>query len=366
MFAEFFASGYREQLSGFRIGLVVPQQSLRKSIKNVFRKTPGLREEMVLSAFEAGASQLDFDLLVVDESHRLNQRANQSSASQNKSFQLITEKLFGTDDKSKTQLDWIRAKSKHQIFLLDAEQSVRPADLPVELISALTQRAADQRRHYLLASQMRVRSDFDYVGFVRQLLSPNPSGGQPATVSPEQLGHYDFRMFDSLAEMRAQIIRRNDEVGLSRMIAGYAWEWKSKNNKLAYDIELDGVQLRWNGTQTDWIASARSLQEVGSIHTVQGYDLNYAGVIIGPDLRYDPVRRRLFIDRSSYFDAKGKENNPLLSKKFSDEDLLRFIANVYSVLLTRGILGTYLYVCDPALRAHLASFIPSGASAPTN
>jgi DUF2075 family protein len=180
----------------------------------------------------------------------------------------------------------------------------------------------------------------------------------PVNVSAEELGGYDFRMFDNVAEMHAEIVRRNDEVGLSRMLAGYAWEWKSKNDKLAFDITVDGVQFRWNSTQTDWIASQRSIDEVGSIHTVQGYDLNYAGVIIGSDLRYDPSEARLFVDRSSYFDKKGKENNPLLGKLYSNDDLLRFVSNVYSVLLTRGVRGTYVYVCDPALREYLQQFIP--------
>jgi hypothetical protein len=165
-------------------------------------------------------------------------------------------------------------------------------------------------------------------------------------------------MFDSVAEMREEIRLKDAEAGLSRLLAGYAWEWKTKTDKTAYDIEIDGCQLRWNSTQTDWIASPKSLDEVGSIHTVQGYDLNYAGVIIGPDLRYDAAEGMLFVDRESYFDKKGKENNPVLGKKYTDDDLLRFVRNIYAVLLTRGIRGTYVYVCDPALRSYLREFIP--------
>jgi DUF2075 family protein len=86
---------------------------------------------------------------------------------------------------------------------------------------------------------------------------------------------------------------------------------------------------------------------------VQGNDLNYAGVIIGNDLRYDPIRGRLFFDRASYFDTKGKENNPRLGVVYTDDDLLTFVTNIYGVLLTRGMLGTYVYVRDPALREHL-------------
>ena len=353
LFSEFFVEGYQDLLKDVRIGLVVPQQSLRESIKKVFKKTPGLHPAMVMTAFDVGFSDQHFDLLIVDEAHRLNQRANQPSGVQNKKFRDITERLFGSDDKTKTQLDWIRAKSRHQIFLLDAAQSVRPADLPSETLSVLVGEAKAANRNYPLLSQMRVQAGSDYVSYIRRIL------GSGAPVAPEGFDGYEFRLFGNLAEMREEIQRKDAEVGLSRLLAGYAWPWKTKNDKTAFDIDLDCVQLRWNSKQVDWIASPKAIDEVGSIHTVQGYDLNYAGVIIGPDLRYDPVNGTLIVDRDSYFDTKGKENNDVLGKKYTDDDLLRFISNIYAVLLTRGILGTYVYVCDPALRTHLRQFIPS-------
>lgn len=359
LFSEFFVKGYPELLSDFRMGIVVPQQSLRASTKKVFSKTPGLSHVQVLTPFEVGESSEKFDLLVVDETHRLNQRANQPSASQNTRFSEITTRLFGADDTTKTQLDWIKARSRHQIFLLDADQSVRPADLPRELLESLSSAALVARRHYRLATQMRVQAGADYVDYIRSILSPDSvNSGAAAPPSSQSFTGYEFRYFDSLSEMRREILVKDAEHGLARLVAGYAWEWRSKGKPDAYDIEIDDLRLRWNSTQRDWIASPRALDEVGSIHTVQGYDLNYAGVIIGPDLRYDLVKRRLYIDRASYFDKKGKENSPSLGRKYSDADLLRFITNIYGVLLTRGIRGTYVYVCDPGLRQYLREFIP--------
>jgi DUF2075 family protein len=359
MFSELFIPQNRALLTDLRIGLVVPQQSLRESIRKVFRKTPGLSPSMVLTAFDVGNADEDFDLLIVDEAHRLNQRANQPSGVQNKNFADITKKLFGFDDVSKTQLDWIHAKSKHQIYLLDAEQSVRPADVPPELLGALVESAKNRHRHYPLATQMRVQAGADYVTYIRRILGSPGTSDHPCPPSTEQFEGYDFRMFDNVEDMHAEVLRKEEEAGLSRMLAGFAWPWKSKNDKTAYDIEIDGHQFRWNSTQTDWVASRKSLDEIGSIHTVQGYDLNYAGVIIGPDLRYDAETGRLFVDRASYFDTKGKENNKVLNRKYTDDDLLRFIRNIYAVLLTRGIRGTFVYVCDPALRNYLRAFIPA-------
>lgn len=352
MFADFFMPGNRERLAGTRIGLVVPQQSLRESIKRVFKKTPKLAEAQILTPFDVGTSDQPWDLLIVDETHRLNQRANQSSGVNNRRFITINEKLFGADDPSKTQLDWIRAQSRHRIYLLDLEQTVRPADLPQGFLRSLVDQARSTHRWYPLSTQMRVRAGADYVQFVRDVLR-----GQTNASELPDFGDYDLRFFDNLAAMRREIIKRNDEHGLARLVAGYAWEWKSNREKEAFDIELDGVQLRWNSQAKDWINSPASIQEVGSIHTVQGYDLNYAGVIIGSDLRYDPHSGQLFIDRGSYRDAKGKENNKQRGITYSDDDLLEFIRNIYGVLLTRGMRGTYVYVCDPELREFIAAEI---------
>lgn len=355
IFAEFFVEGYRELLKNKRIGLVVPQQSLRISIQRVFRKTPGLRPDMVLTPFEVGESTETYDLLIVDEAHRLNQRANQPSGSQNKRFAEITSQIFGSDDLSKTQLDWIEAKSHHQLLLLDGAQRVRPADLTLERLRSVVRRASSNERHYPLTTQMRIRAEENYVSYVRRVV-----GAEIVThpLRRETFRDYDFRLFDNVAEMRDEILRRDADVGLARLLAGYAWQWKSKKDKQAWDIEIKGEQFRWNGTAVDWIASPDSLSEVGSIHTVQGYDLNYAGVIIGPDLRYE-AGRGLFIDRASYFDSKGKENNAVLGIKYSDDDLKQFIANIYGVLLTRGMLGTYVYAVDAGLREYLRQYIPS-------
>ena len=350
MFSDFFQQGYREQLKDFTIGLVIPQQSLRKSIEKVFAKTPGLSKLMVLSPFDAGASKEHYDLLIVDESHRLGQRSNQPSAAQNKKFTDINTALFGNDDLSWTQLDWIKAKSTHQLYLLDSAQSVKPADLPAEVTAALVEQARQANSFFRLVSQMRVAGGTDYIEFIGRVFAGTQLG-------PESFGNYELRFFDDIAEMREAIFEKDKEVGLSRMIAGYAWPWASKNDPSAVDIQIGDVGLTWNRTATDWINSPTSLEEVGSIHTVQGYDLNYAGVIIGPDLGYDPITKKVVFHRENYHDKKGKENNPRLGIEYTDEDLLNYVVNIYRVLLTRGIKGTFVYVCDPALRSYIMQLL---------
>ncbi len=351
IFSGLFAARFSRLASGLRVGLVIPQQSLRESVQQVFKRTPGLsdREVRVMSAFEVGGSSDVFDILVVDEAHRLGQRANQSSAALNRKFSEINQKLFGDDDPSYTQLDWIRASSKHQVLLLDPEQSIRPADVPLESTYQLIQNAKATGHWHPLRSQMRLRASEDYVGYMRQLLA----GTQQKR---EIFEDYDLRFFDDANEMYQELQKRENEFGLCRMLAGYAWPWSSKRDPRSFDIEIDDLKLRWNSTTKDWVNTPNAFQEVGSIHTIQGYDLNYAGVIIGPDLVFDSEAMEIKIDRLSYFDKKGQENNRVLGIQYSDEDLLRYITNIYGVLLTRGIRGTYVHVRNPELREHLQQF----------
>jgi uncharacterized protein len=354
IFSEFFTPELSQLFGSLKIALVVPQQALRKTLEVVFSQTPGLNKNMVLTPFEVAESQEDFDLLIVDEAHRLGQRSNQNSAMQNKKFTDLNIKLFGSDDKTKTQLDWIQLKSRHQLLLLDTAQSIRPGDLPLTTTNSLVEKAKKTDSWFHLASQMRVMGGNDYLAFVKDLFS------EEGSVVKEFPG-YDLRFFDSFADMRSEILRLDEEHGLSRLLAGYAWEYTTKKHPELFDIELEGIKLRWNQTVTDWVSSPTSPQEVGSIHTIQGYDLNYAGVIIGNDIGYDPVLKKMFLRRDNYFDKKGKENNPVLGIEYSDDDVLHFVLNIYKVLLTRGIKGTFVYVCDPALREFLRGKFPEAS-----
>lgn len=351
MFSDLFVEGNRELFRSLRIGLVVPQKSLRKSISRVFRKVPALRDAQVLTPYEVADADEDFDVIVVDEAHRLTQRGAQAFGTLTKRYGETTRRLFGEDDLAINQLDWIRKRSKHTILLLDTAQSVRPVDIEPEVFDRVLDETRAQKRLYPLDTQMRVKGGKAYLEFARTLLSDTPPRAVP------DLEDYEFELFDDLGAMHQRIRERDKERGLSRLVAGYAWKWRSKKKTGLHDIELDGVALDWNVSDVDWIASKTSLEEVGSIHTVQGYDLNYAGVIIGGDLRIDPVTGLLIADKKNYFDTKGKANNSMRGRTTSDEDLLRYILNVYRVLLTRGMRGTYLYVVDPLLRRRVASIL---------
>jgi len=349
VFSDYFTEANRSLITNLNIGLVIPQQSLRKTVQKVFASTPGLDKSKVMSPFDLGLSKEVFDLLIVDETHRLGQRANQSSAIQNKQFKQINEDLFGQDDIKWTQLDWVRKKSKKRILLVDAAQSIKPADLPADTMAKIVSSAEKRDALFLLSSQMRVQGGEDYIEWASELFSDTPR----KYTSRE---NYDLRFFENFKELKTEVEKRNLEGGLSRLLAGFAWPWNSKDDKSKFDIEIEGIKLFWNRTAVDWINSKTSHEEVGGIHTIQGYDLNYAGVIIGSDLEYDEAARRVVFKRENYFDVKGRENNPKLGKTYSDEEIRQYVINIYRVLLTRGIKGTYVYVVDEALRKHLSKY----------
>jgi hypothetical protein len=355
IFSEYMTSENSELLKNYKVGLVIPQQSLRATLEKVFSKTHGLTKKMILKPFSVGSSSEKWDLLIVDEAHRLSMRANQAFPTLNTLYVDINKRLFGKDDTKYTQLDWIQAQSSIQVLLLDPAQSIKPSDMSRDLIDDVIAVAKKESIYFRLHSQMRVSAGQDYVEFIRRIFTDNP-------MPNPGFDQYDLRFFDSFADMRQAILAKNESVGLSRILAGYAWKWLSKKDPNTPDIEIEGLKLFWNRTDKDWINSASSIDEIGSIHTIQGYDLNYAGVVIGNDIGLDAATNQIVFRRDNYFDLKGTVNNRVLGIKYSDDDILQFVLNIYRVLLTRGIKGTYVYVCDLELREFLKSRIEGQTS----
>lgn len=357
MFSEFFQDETRELLEGLELAFVIPGESLRGTVKKVISRIPGMRRVFVGTAFQVAEQDKQFDLVVVDEAHRLTQYGAQAHGTLTKQYGEITQRLFGEMDPTKNQLDWLRKTSRMVLLMLDQEQSVRPMDIPRAELDVVVREAAERDRLHPLVTQMRAAGGNDYIRYARQLMSQTPPDRHLG------FGEYEFTMYDDMAQMVQRIRDLEAQHGLCRMVAGFAWDWTSrasrKEKRTAHDFVIDGVALTWNGTTSDWLGSRTSADEVGSIHTLQGYDLNYAGVIIGPDLRFDPQTQRLYADRDHYRDKKGKASNRKRGQETTDDDLLRYITNIYSVLLTRGMRGTFVYVCDPELRRHLSRFIPS-------
>jgi len=323
---------YRNWSKNLKIGMVVPMTSLRTTLKRVFKKVKGLNPNMILGPNDVVRNT--YDILIVDEAHRLQRRINLTNY---RDFDLINSKL-NLDKNTGTQLDWVMKSSKYQILFYDSAQSIKPADIqPNEFMKY-------KFISYRLVSQMRVKGGSDYIKYIKDILNSKQT-------QHIEIENYEFKLFENMHDLVRAIKRKDNEKGLSRLLAGYAWEWKTNGKDIIdYDFEINGVKLRWNSVTKDWVNSPNAVNEVGCIHTIQGYDLNYAGVIIGPEISYDFKLKKIIIDKSKYLDFNGK-------RAISDPiELETYIINIYKTLLTRGILGTYVYVVDKNLHKYFSQF----------
>lgn len=216
-----------------RIGIVIPQSSLRKTIKRVFKSVDGLSDKMVLSPFDIPKIVLNenakYDLLIVDEAHRLNRFSTQANGNVFKMYCDNNRALYGEADKEgnqHNQLDWMRTCSKNLVLLLDPTQAVRPADMSSKVWESVIADSITNKLYFQLHSQMRMKlSEIDkYKALIDALFGDRPIEESDV---PDFSG-YDFRIFTNFKEMHEALTRREEEYGLSRMVAGYAWPWISK------------------------------------------------------------------------------------------------------------------------------------------
>ncbi|MDD3368836.1 MAG: DUF2075 domain-containing protein [Lachnospiraceae bacterium] len=321
-----------------KIGIVIPQTSLRKTLKQLFKGIYGLKSSDVIGPSEV--TKQKYDILLVDEAHRLHQRKNISYMG---AFDQGTKRL-GLP-KNSDELDWILAQCKCPILFYDKDQVIGPSGITVNMVKDKVNTKFGNRMiaYYTLDTQMRVRGGNDYIDYVKKLLDGEAE-------AKKVFSGYEFKLVERFKDFNELMYQKEEADQLSRMVAGYAWDWISKNDKSLKDIEIEGISKMWNNRTEGWVHCPTAIDEVGCIHSIQGYDLNYAFVILGDDIYYDPEKQVIAVNGNHYFDKNGK-------KTATEEELLDYIKNVYYVLMTRGIKGTYLYTCDDALRKYLKKFI---------
>lgn len=322
-----------------KMALVIPMESFRNTIKKVFKRIKGLKANMVIGPSEV--IRKNYDLVLVDESHRLRRRVNLGNYIG--TFDKVCNQL-GLDRNSSSELDWIRKRHGRAVFFYDEDQSIKPSDVLKGDFDEL--KSSPLTLVEQLRSQFRVRGGADYVDFVKKLLRSDPGLARKRIFKD-----YELLLFNDLGEMIRQIEIRESQHGLARIVAGYSWPWISRNDSTAFDIQIGDIKLRWNSVTKDWLNSRNATNEVGCIHTTQGYDINYAGIIFGEEIGYDLEKKDIVIRRENYHDKNGKQTitNP--------DELKAFILNIYQTLLLRGIRGSYIYVCDENLRAYFAERI---------
>ncbi|MFJ7849183.1 DNA/RNA helicase domain-containing protein [Peribacillus sp. NPDC097206] len=313
-----------------------PRAIYAKKLKKDFRKGH------IDNLFKGSGSYIDvpentFDVLIVDEAHRLNEKSGM--------FNHLGE----------NQMKEIISASKFSIFFIDERQRVTLKD--AGSIEAIQQFAAQYNASVstaLLDSQFRCNGSDGYLAWIDDVLQIRKTANESYIGS-----NYDFRVYSDPVEMRDEIFRLNKVNNKARLLAGYCWDWKKegKNNSQIHDIELsDQFSMSWNlGNSDSWAIDENSVQEVGCIHTSQGLEFDYVGVIIGDDMYVSEERiqtdftKRAKTDSSLKGIKKLSKEEPEKAMQLADE----IIRNTYRTLLTRGQKGCFVYCTDKELENYL-------------
>jgi DUF2075 family protein len=281
------------------------------------------------------------EVLVVDEAHRLKDAAYQYRGSS------MVE-------------DMVRA-ARISVFFLDETQRVHWNDCGSEsrIREAAEKFKANVHPPFTLTAQFRCGGSDGYLNWLDDVLQIRPTGNFDNWADEQ----YEFRVFDDAADLYRELTARNTE-NKARLVAGYSWEWPTHGRQRRGHVQhvaVDGLSLPWNFSGENWATAADGIGQVGCVHTCQGVEFDWLGVLIGPDLRFEAGRiigdpeQRARTDSSlkgwkkSLREAKGDESvtNTVLAK------VQAIIKNTYKVLLSRGRKGCFVWCADAALRDHL-------------
>lgn len=276
-----------------------------------------------------------YDCLIIDEAHRL------------------VKQMYG-DFQGENQVKECIDASLLTIFLIDEDQKITTKDIG----------SIDEIKHWAnelgsrvimteetkLVSQFRCNGSDGYIQFVNNLLQI----GEYVDIDVNDL-NFDIQVFDDPNTLRDELRKKNEINNKARMVAGYCYDWDVKNHRGDYDIYLkNGFKAKWN-LENDkiWAINPSSFEEVGCIHTAQGLEFDYVGVLIGKDLRFDEVSKSIIIDKTQI----SKDDKSSGIKSCGQALATQLIKNTYKTLLTRGQKGCFIYCEDEALNNHIKELL---------
>ncbi len=336
-----------------RRGRTVLHATGSRSFTQTLRRVAGARAPRVREMFKYFNSFMDadrngVDVLILDEAHRIRET----------SVNRWTKAQFRTD---RPQVDELMAAARVPVFLLDEHQVVRPGELGTA--ADIKRYAAAQGLSVLevnLNDQFRCGGSEEYVQWVLRLLGLESGGAVPWRGDPS----FDVSVVDSPEEMEAALVERVDQGYGARMAAGYCWPWSDPldDGSLVPDVQIGLWSRPWNlkGDRSVggappaalWASDPAGFGQVGCVYTAQGFEYDWSGVILGPDLVW---RGGGFVSRR----AKNKDPDFRNRSRVGDAEFDRLVRNVYKVLLTRGMVGTVLYSTDEETQDALRRLVPS-------
>jgi DUF2075 family protein len=320
-----------------KLGLVSKYVSKNAAPRAVFKaKLTGTFKQTVIGNLFSGSGSFfetepnAFDALIVDEAHRLNEKSG----------------LYA--NLGENQIKEIIQSSKCTIFFVDDDQIVTLSDIGhTAELEKWAQSLGAEVTHLQLASQFRCGGSDGYMAWLDNTLGIRETAN--TVLEPNE---FDFRVVDSPNELHQLIAERNAVKNKSRVVAGYCWDWVSKKNPDQFDVVIPehGYAKRWNLDRDGslWIMAPNSIEEVGCIHTCQGLELDYIGVIIGPDLIARGGKLIAVPEARSNKDRsiRGWKKMMKTDPEGTQERVDRIIRNTYKTLMTRGMKGCYIYCVD--------------------
>lgn len=272
-----------------------------------------------------------YDCLIVDEAHRL------------------VKKMYG-DWGGENQIKECIQAAVLSVFLMDEDQAITTKD--IGSVSEIQKWCKELNSRMImsidtkLVSQFRCNGSDAYIQFVNNILQRNE---ESVDIDISEL-NFDFKVFDDPCELREALRQKNEVNNKSRMVAGYCYNWNVKNGRGEYDLEIGEFKAKWNleGDKI-WAINSNSFDQVGCIHTAQGLEFDYVGVIIGKDLRFDPESNRVITDKN----AISKDDKSSGIRSATDDIAHKLILNTYKTLLTRGQKGCYVYCEDSNLSDYI-------------
>lgn len=279
------------------------------------------------------------DVVIVDEAHLLLTQGKQSY-------------------QGKNHLDDLLARAKVVVIVFDIKQVLTTEQIwEVDKLNEYFDKAKSNSNHVTLRNQMRINSDISTVNWIRNLVDYQVINSIPK----DKLG-YDIKIFDTPDELEKaiKIKATHTDSGISRMLATFDWKYGTKppNHEDFWRVKIGNWSMPWNyqlkanrnQASLPWVEQDQTIDEIGSTFTIQGLDLNFAGVIIGPSVKYRDGK--IIFDKSESANKKATQRRTLKdgSKQYFSEMLLK---NELNVLLTRGVNGLYIYAVDDQLREAL-------------
>ncbi len=308
-----------------------------------FKKLKGeYTQEYVKNLFKSSGTYMNsekntFDSLIIDEAHRLNEKSG----------------FYG--NQGENQIKEIINASKSSIFFIDEYQRVTMKDIgDIQTIKHFAKEFDAEYQEMKLESQFRCNGSDGYLSWLNNVLGIEKT----ANFDWEDNFNYEFKVVDNPLELKEIIYNKNKRNNKSRLLAGYCWNWDSKNkaNPNVYDISIpeEGFEMSWNLNNELWAIGETSIDQVGCIHTSQGLEFDYVGVIIGEDMKYEDGKiitdlfKRAKTDQSLKGIKTLYKKEPEKAVKVADE----IIKNTYRTLMTRGMKGCYIYCVDEDLQEY--------------